>query len=132
MAGRMNLITRLCVAGAGLLLAGVSTAEAQALRDPTRPPGRSAARAEAGVATGGFVLQSILTAPDRKAAVINGKVVGPGESVDGFMLIAIAEDGAVLKNGTDIRRLRLYPSVVMKRQKEAPGETGEVRTGPVK
>lgn len=127
MAGRMNPLTKIFIASAGLLMAGLATTEAQTLRDPTRPPGRSATKAEAGVATGGFVLQSILTSSDRKAAIINGKVVGPGESVDGFMLIAIAEDGAVLKNGSDVRRLKLYPSVDMKRQKEI---SGEVRPGP--
>jgi len=104
-----------------MMLALAGTAAAQTLRDPTRPPGRVAKSEPA--STGGFVLQSILNSPERKAAVINGKVVGPGESVDGFMLIGIAENEAVLKNGSDVRRLRLYPSVAVKHQKKQPDET---------
>jgi MSHA biogenesis protein MshK len=126
----MRTIPMLKIVGIALLVTGAATAAAQTLRDPTRPPGRTS-KAEAVVAQGRFVLQSILNSPQRKAAVINGKVIGPGESVDGFMLVAVAEDEAVLKKGADVRRLRLYPSVVMKkiRQKEegaadvAPGAT---------
>ena len=126
----MRTIALLQTIGMALLVVSAATAAAQTLRDPTRPPGRTS-KAEGVVVQGGFVLQSILNSPQRKAAVINGKVVGPGESVDGFMLVAVAEDEAVLKKGSDVRRLRLYPSVVMKkiRQKEegaadtAPGAT---------
>jgi MSHA biogenesis protein MshK len=120
----MNARAILRMAGLAVLLAGVTATWAQALRDPTRPPGRSTAR-DAPAASGGFVLQSILNSPERKAAVINGKVVGPGESVDGFMLVGIAEDEAVLKNGSDVRRLRLYPSIAMKKVKDAPEGAAE-------
>ena len=109
-------ITRM--AASAVLLASVTAGWAEALRDPTRPPGRAAVKG-APAASGGFVLQSILNSAERKAAVINGKVVNPGESVDGFMLVGVAEDEAVLKNGSDVRRLRLYPSVAVKKHKEA-------------
>ena len=117
----MNKKTAILGVGMALLMAGLATAGAQTLRDPTRPPGRSAARSESAPASGGFVLQSIVNSPQRKAAVINGKVVGPGESVDGFMLVGIAEGEAVLRNGSDVRRLRLYPSVkkIMQAQEAA-------------
>lgn len=121
MVDRMNGRAHRRMIAALLLLTFAGTATAQTVRDPTRPPGRMAKSEPA--STGGFVLQSILNAPDRKAAVINGKVVGPGESVDGFMLIGIAENEAVLKNGSDVRRLRLYPSVAVKHQKKQPEET---------
>lgn len=122
-------------AGAFLLAAGLAlimsgAAMAQALRDPTRPPGVSAIKAAPGAGAGGLILQSILISPERKAAVISGKVVGPGESIDGYMLIAIAEDVAVLKNGDKIQRLRLYPGVDMKRQKDIPGGSNEAQSGP--
>jgi len=115
------------LAGLALLMAVAATASAQTLRDPTRPPGRSVAR-DAPPVAGGFVLQSILNSTERKAAVINGKVVAPGESVDGFMLVGIAEDEAVLKNGSDVRRLRLYPAIAMKKIKES--HEGAAEPGP--
>lgn len=123
----MNTRAILGLAGLAFLMTVAVTASAQTLRDPTRPPGRSVAK-DAPPASGGFVLQSILNSAERKAAVINGKVVAPGESVDGFMLVGIAEDEAVLKNGSDVRRLRLYPSVAMKKYREVPG--GAVESGP--
>lgn len=130
MARRMNAIPFLRAACLAVLVTGVASAHAQALRDPTRPPGASAIKGSPGVALDGLVLQSILISPERSAAVISGKVVGPGESVDGYMLVAIREDEAVLKNGDKVRRLRLYPSVDMKRQKDMHGGTGEVQSGP--
>jgi MSHA biogenesis protein MshK len=114
---------------AALFAAGVASVHAQVLRDPTRPPGRSAIKAAPGSAQGGLVLQSILISPERKAAVISGKVVGPGETVEGYMLVGIAEDVAVLKNGDKIQRLRLYPAVDMKRQKDASGGSDGVQPG---
>lgn len=123
MVDRMNRRVHRRTIAAILLLALAGTAAAQTLRDPTRPPGR-VARGEP-ASSGGFVLQSILNSQERKAAVINGKVVGPGESVDGFMLIGIAENEAVLKNGSDVRRLRLYPSVAVKHQKKQPDEASD-------
>lgn len=112
-----------------LFAAGVTAVHAQVLRDPTRPPGTSAIKAVPGSAQGGLVLQSILISPERKAAVISGKVVGPGETVDGYMLVGIAEDVAVLKNGDKIQRLRLYPAVDMKRQRDVSGGSDGVQPG---
>lgn len=125
----MNASTFLRMAGLALLSGGIAAAQAQTLRDPTRPPGTSAIRTVPGIATGGLVLQSILISPERKAAVISGKVVGPGESVDGYVLVAIAENEAVLRNGDKIRRLRLYPSVDMKRQKATSDGTSGIQSG---
>lgn len=121
----MKFLRNLCIAGFAALLASAVPAGAEQLRDPTRPPGKSAVKGGPAPVPGGLVLQSILNSPERKAAVINGKLVGPGESVDGFMLVGIAEDEAVLKNGADVRRLRLYPAVAMKKQRQAGGTTGE-------
>ena len=127
----MNAILLLRAAGlAAGLVASVAVAQAQTLRDPTRPPGTSAIKAVPGFATGGLVLQSILISPERKAAVISGKLVTPGESVEGYMLVAIAENEAVLKNGDKVRRLHLYPAVDMKRQKEIQAGTSGVRSLP--
>ncbi|HYJ17805.1 MAG TPA: hypothetical protein VEW72_01390 [Burkholderiales bacterium] len=130
MARRMKAIfSSLRAFGIVVLASGVIAANAQALRDPTRPPGIPASKAGPAVASSGLVLQSILISPERKAAVISGKVLGPGESIDGYMLIAIAEDEAVLKNGDKVRRLRLYPGVDMKHEKEIQGGAGGAQSG---
>lgn len=126
----MRALSLVSAFGIALLVSGAVCANAQALRDPTRPPGMSAFKAAPGAATGGLVLQSILISPERKAAVISGKVMGPGESINGYMLVAIAENEAVLKNGDKVQRLRLYPSVVMKRQGAVQGASSGAQSGP--
>ena len=127
----MNAILLLRATGlAAGLLTSVALAQAQTLRDPTRPPGISAVNASPIAVTGGLVLQSILISPERQAAVISGKLVTPGESVEGYMLVALAENEAVLKNGDKVRRLHLYPAVDMKRQKEIQGGSSGARSAP--
>ena len=130
MARRMNAFSFLRAACLAMLMTGVAAAHSQTLRDPTRPPGASSIKGGPGVALDSLVLQSILISPERKVAVISGKLVTPGESVEGYMLVAIAENEAVLKNGDKVRRLHLYPSVDMQRQKEFKGGTSGVRSGP--
>ena len=111
------------------LVAHVAVAQVQTLRDPTRPPG-TAIKAGPGVVTGELVLQSILISPERKAAVISGRLVTVGQSVGGYMLVAMAENVAVLRSGDKFRRLHLYPTVDMKRQKEIQGGTSGLPSEP--
>lgn len=106
------------------LLAGAALAQAQALRDPTRPPGAAAVRGMSGLApSGDLVLQSVLISPQRRAAIISGRVIRPGETVDGYRLIAIREGEAVLRRGDQSRTLRLYPAVDLSRPALAAGDT---------
>jgi MSHA biogenesis protein MshK len=115
---------------AALVLA--AAANAQTMRDPTRPPGAGAAKAGPAAAPsgGGLVLQSILISQERRAAVISGRVVGPGESINGYMLVGLSEGEAVLKNGGEVRRLRLYPAVDLKRQRETHDGESAAKTAP--
>jgi MSHA biogenesis protein MshK len=104
------------------LLAGAAAAQAQALRDPTRPPGVSVARGVSGVASrGDLVLQSVLISPERRAAIISGRVVRPGETVDGYRLIAIGAGEAVLRKDGQSRTLQLYPAVDLRPPAVAAG-----------
>lgn len=122
MARGLNAPVAACALLAALLASLASPAAAQALRDPTRPPGATTMRnapAQVPSASGGLVLQSVLISEDRRAAVISGQVVTLGEKVDGYELIAVAEAEAVLRGGGETRRLRLYPAVEMKLQETA-------------
>lgn len=78
------------------------------IRDPTRPP--TQAEIEAWFGNGpesrqgsSFQLQSVLLAPDRRIAVINGRRLRPGETLDNAQVKAI-EPGRVLleRNGERI------------------------------
>jgi hypothetical protein len=99
---------------AGLLLASVSVmAVAQQLRDPTRPPLEASAKPAAAKSgsRGGLVLQTVLISPERKTAVISGRVMSVGDTVSGFRLTEIREGEVVMKGSKGRRTLRLYPAV---------------------
>jgi hypothetical protein len=102
---------------AGLVLLVTNMAiGAQQLRDPTRPPdgtykegsasgtGKSRARSR-------MVLQTVLIAEDRQAAIISGRLVYVGDAVSGFRLTAIREGEVDLKGKGGTRTLRLFPGV---------------------
>ena len=105
-------------------LAGATIVQAQALRDPTRPPGATGARiaGERAAPTGGLKLQSILISPDRRAAIISGHVVRLGESVQGHRLVAIGEGDVVLRMDGKSRTLRLFPAVDLRQSAVATGD----------
>ena len=97
----------ICVA----LFAGISrlaAAQTENLPDPTKRP---AAFVTGEVVPTGPVLQSILIAPTHRLAVISGKTVNVGDSVEGGKVISIAENEVVLQSGKSRQVLRLYPSL---------------------
>lgn len=100
------------------LLAAGSAPASDALVDPTRPTALSAARPEraefARVETGPrWRLQSTLVARERRLAVINGRSVRLGGTIDGATLREVRADGVVLDAGgrrIDLRlKSRGYP-----------------------
>lgn len=88
-----------------------STACAQGLTDPTRPPGALAAATGDGTATGGPVLQSVMLSPGRKVAVISGEMVTLGGRYGSARLVKLTESEAVLKDGAETTVLKLFPLV---------------------
>ncbi|HVY07057.1 MAG TPA: MSHA biogenesis protein MshK [Burkholderiales bacterium] len=88
-----------------------SSAQAQALRDPTRPPA-SSARAAGKVEPSGWTLQSVLISPERRYAIINGEVVAIGGSVGGAVLVAVAPERVTLRTHDGLRTVPLYPDLV--------------------
>jgi len=70
------------------------------LRDPTRP---YKAIAVTKVASPRFAVNAIIVSDDRRVAIVNGRRVGIGGSIDGATVISIDRDQLVLtKNGKHI------------------------------
>ncbi len=92
-------------------LAGLTgAAAAQALVDPTRPPGVLGDMGGSETA-GGPVLQSVMLSPGRKVAVISGEAVVLGGRYGEARLVSVTETEAVLKTGAETTVLKLYPQV---------------------
>jgi len=110
-------MAKLLVFGAALAVC-VPLAAAQALRDPTRPAFFSGRPGEGGIVSRGrdadWVLQSVLLSPERRYAIINGKILSLGESVAGAELVAIREGEVTLRAGGALRTVRLFPDVDMR------------------
>jgi MSHA biogenesis protein MshK len=113
MAARMLGAMLACVAAA---LA--TEAIAEQLRDPTRPPASlapAAGDAPAASRSAGLVLQSVLIAPDRRSAIVDGRLLKVGDSVAGFRVTAIEEGVVTLRGAAGTRRLQLFPEVEKRR-----------------
>ena len=92
------------------MLPGATLAEA--LPDPTKPPAEVAAPAAAASSASG--LQSVLIAPRRRAAIINGQTVELGEKYGEARLVEVSERGVVLRGPQGRQVLTLFPGVEMK------------------
>jgi len=90
-----------------MLIAGT---DAAALNDPTRPPGRSSSSQSAKIATAPTTrleLTSILVAPERRVAVINGQPLQIGERIGDSRVMAIQFDEVLVKNANRMISLTL-------------------------
>jgi MSHA biogenesis protein MshK len=92
----------------GLVFAA-SSAGAQTLADPTRPPTASTAPDE-GVAASSR-LQSILISSGRSVAVIDGRAVRIGERVGDAIVVAIAPSEVTLQRRNARETLKLHPGI---------------------
>ena len=101
------LLALICVAAAASTLAS-----AQALRDPTRPPGAGARGTSQKPESSGWHLQSVLISPERRYAIINGEVVAVGGAVSGAQLLAVAPEQVTLRTRAGVRVVQLYPDVL--------------------
>lgn len=107
----MRHIAVLCSVPA-LALGMTAPAGGQALTDPMRPADLSSV-----VEAGGFApsrLQSVLISSNRKLAVIDGRTVALGGTIDGATLVAIRESEVVLKKGDERETLKFNPGVHIK------------------
>jgi len=106
-----RLLVPWILAGVMALVAGAVAGE---LPDPTRPPASlrpaSASSTPSVAAATALVLQSVLIGEGRKpTAIINGRVVELGDSLDGQRLVRVFEGGAVLAGPTGPMTLALTP-----------------------
>lgn len=105
-------------AAAAMLLLAANAQAAEPLPDPTRPAAEflapidttDAAKAAASIKG----LRTIIIAPDRRSAVINGEQVLLGGKVGGERLMAVCEDSVVLQGSSGRREVALYPGVDIK------------------
>ncbi len=110
MAGRLMRYSP--ILAALICVVTASTAAAQALRDPTRPPPAASAKGAAGkIEQSGWILQSVLISPERRNAIINGEVVRLGGSIAGAELVAVAEERVTLRTREGLRVVHLFPDV---------------------
>jgi MSHA biogenesis protein MshK len=111
--------------GALVALTALS-AQAQALRDPTRPPN------DAGIQSGEAApaanqLQSVLISSGRRVAVISGQAVPLGGMYGEAKVVKITETEVVLKKGTETEVLKLYPDVDKELVKRGAARTAQLR-----
>jgi hypothetical protein len=114
-------------AGVGCLLTVLLwPAGADPLGDPTRPPPDfrrpAAAPASPAAPEGGWRLDAVLIGPDRDLALLNGRLVRPGERIAGALVLAVGPRGVRLRVGGREVRVAL-PSALDKRR-TAPREPG--------
>ncbi len=97
---------------AGLALALVAlTLAAQPLRDPTQPPAEAVAVDVKPVAHKGLTLQTVVISQQRRTAVISGRIMSVGDTIQGYRLVEIRESEALLRGSKGTRTLRLYPAM---------------------
>jgi MSHA biogenesis protein MshK len=98
------------------LLSGFSIGDqALALHDPTRPTdpvlyfgGQRAA------STAAWTLQSVLSSPDRRIAIINGTPVREGDRIGAARVVSIQPSRVVLNTGKRNLTLKLWNNKVKK------------------
>lgn len=82
---------------------------AQDLADPTRPPASILQTGSGVQLPADPVLQSVLIAPDRKLAIIDGQTIKLNAKFGNQTLVKITETSVVLKRGKKMQTLNLHP-----------------------
>lgn len=102
-------------------LLGACAAQAQQLRDPTRPPSFVAppSRSARPVTESGLVLQTVLISPQRRNATVSGRLLHVGDTIAGMRVVEIRESTVVLRGAGVERTLGLFPSVEKRRTEVA-------------
>ena len=110
-------MSKLTKVAAGMWLGGLLLVnQAMALPDPTRVPAavRSPVANQEAPKKG---LQSVIIAPGRRAAIINGQTVEQGGKYGNARLIAVTESYIVLRGPQGKRVMTLFPGVDIRKKK---------------
>ncbi len=98
-----------------LLVASTGAANAWALQDPTRPTDPVLYFGSSHLpSTSAWTLQSILSAPDRRIAIINGTRVREGDHIGNARVVRIKPSQVVLNTGERTLTLQLLPENIKK------------------
>jgi len=103
----------------GILLLAAAAARAAPFTDPMRPPSAAGIEAPGPTAVDGPRLESVLIAPDRRVAVINGQQVSVGGKVGSGEVVRITESEVVIRGVGGDATLKLVPEY-MKRPASLP------------
>lgn len=90
-------------------VAMVASVHAAPFADPTQPP--SVTEPGAAVRDDGPRLESVLIAPDRRIAVINGQQVVVGTKAAGGEVVKISEGEVVMRGADGLYTLKLIPEM---------------------
>lgn len=117
-----SLISRVLLpCGALASLLAWTSLHAQTLSDPTRPPqGGGANLSGMESPTTSSRVQSIIIGKGRAEALVDGRVVRPGDRVDGGQVVKISETEVVLNEHGSLHALKLFPGI-----EKRPFERGE-------
>ena len=77
--------------------------------DPTRPPGPAAGVPGGEKSAQGRMLQSVLIAPGRSLAMIDGELVRVGSRLGDAEVVKIDESGVILRSSGRMETLKLLP-----------------------
>ena len=99
-------MNRVAILLAALLLP--CAAQAAPFADPTQPPAVRGS-GDASAAPSGPRIESILIAPDRRLAVINGQQVTIGSRVGSSAVVRITETEVVVRGADGEQTLKLFP-----------------------
>jgi hypothetical protein len=106
------------IAALALVVSCLSPAWGQALSDPTRPPQAWLAAQPKGAGTPAAAeqevvpqLQSLLIGPSRRYAIIDGQLLGVGDTFRDARVVAVRPAGVVLRSERGTQTLRLFPDI---------------------
>ncbi|GAB4393321.1 MAG: hypothetical protein Tsb005_11070 [Gammaproteobacteria bacterium] len=100
---------------AGVLILSLSICSWGQLRDPTRPP---TGPIQSRRTTDGLHLSTIIVAKDRRLAIINNKLVRPGDMVDGVKVLHIYNTTVHVQRGDKVIVLPIAPTVKQESKKK--------------
>jgi len=91
----------------------------QELRDPMAPPAPSTAAVQepqgSSKTPAAGALQGVISGPQRRLALIDGRIVPLGARVEDQRLIDLGSDSATLQSGGERKTLKLHPEIDKKR-----------------